>query len=146
MHAQKFRANLTKNILGTSMAIIAFLTGVISGLYEIIEGKLFFEEQNEAFGGVMVILGIALPFFITTILLNWDKEQNLDLTVVLITLILNVLLIALYIYLPSVVFFLIQFRIYAVLTLGLGVGSLLGSIKLIKLSRRGKWRLGGFLF
>ena len=115
MHVQKFRANLTKNIFGTIIAIMAFLTGIITGLYEIIEGEVFFEEQNEVFGGVMVILGIFLPFFITTILLNWDKEQNLDLVMVLFTLILNVLLIATYIYLPIVIFILMT--VFAFLTL-----------------------------
>ncbi len=147
MHVQKFHANLTKNILGTIIAILAFLTGIITGLYEIIEGKLFFEEQNEVFGGVMVILGIFLPFFITTILLNWEKEQNLDLAVVLFTLILNVLLIAIYIYLPIVIFILVQSKALAILTMVLGIGCLLGSIKLIKSipKRNNKWRLGGFL-
>ncbi|MHA1674394.1 MAG: hypothetical protein ACTSYI_12305 [Promethearchaeota archaeon] len=147
MHVQKFRANLTKNIFGIIIAILAFLTGIITGLYEIIEGEVFFEVQNKVFGGVMVILGIFLPFFITTILLNWDKEQNLDLSVVLFTLILNVLLIAIYIYLPIVIFILIQSTVYAILTIGVGISSLLGSVKLIKLipKRNNKWRLGGFL-
>ena len=167
VHVQKFRANYLKNIIGISIGILAFLTGIITGLYEIIEGKLFFEDQNEIFGGVMVILGIVIPFYITTILLNWEKEQNLDLALVLFTLILYVLLIALYIYLPMVIFFLIQFQIYAILIIGLGIGFLLASFRLITVipknkiknerknerknknenmkKKEKKWRFGGFL-
>ena len=137
--SQKFHSYLSKDVQGTILATLAFLTGVITGLYEIIEGELFFATQNEAFGGVMVFLGLITPWIITQYVLKWEKARKLDFAVSLFTLILNILLIVLYIFLPTVFFALIQFPVYAILTMGIGIGCFL-------LIPKKKWRRGAFYF
>ncbi len=136
---QKIRSYLSKDVLGTILATLAFLAGVITGLYEIIEGELFFASQNEAFGGVMVCLGLITPWIITQYVLKWERARKLDFAVSLLTLILNILLIVLYIFLPTSLFMLIQSPVFAILTMGIGIGFLLFIPKK-------KWRRGAFGF
>ena len=138
----KYHGDLSKNIIAITIATLAFIIGFIAGLYEIIEGELFFETKSELFGVFVICIGVLTPWIITHYLLKWEKEQTLDFALVLFTLILNIILIAIYIFLPTVLFTIIQFWMLAFLTMGIGMGCLLQSIKLIP---KKKWRLGGFL-
>jgi len=136
---QKIRAILTKNTLGSILATFIFLIGVITGLYEIVEGGLFFKTQNEAFGGFMVGLGFLTPWIITQFFLKWGRARMLDFALVLLTLILNILLITLYIFFPTILFILIRSPVYAILMVGIGIGCLL-------LIPKKKWKPGAFGF
>jgi hypothetical protein len=96
-----------KNLIGTFFATALFLSAEISGIWDIVEGDVFFDNGNGIFGIFVVILGIVVPFLISIFILKWDKEQNIDYAIFLLTLIVNVILIALYIFLPIILFTLI---------------------------------------
>lgn len=141
IESHKFRHHLTKNLIGTFFATTLFLSAVSSGIWDIVEGDVFIDDGNGIFGIFVVILGIILPFLISIFILKWDKDQNLDFTIFLLTLIVNVILIGLYIFLPIILFTLILKPWLSSIILFIGITLLLVSI--IQ-SKRKKWSFGIF--
>ena len=137
----KFRQHIYKNLIGTIIATALFLSAEISGIWDIVEGDVFFDDGNGIFGIFIVILGIIIPFLISIFILKWDKDQNLDFAIFLITLIINIILIALYILLPIVLFTLILKPWLSSIILFIGIALFIVSI--IQ-SKKRKWSFGIF--
>jgi len=137
----KFRQHFYKNLIGTIIATFLFLSAEISGIWDIIEGDVFTDDGNGIIGIFVVILGIIIPFLISIFMLKWDKDQNLDFAIFLLTLIVNVILIALYIFLPVVIFTLILKLWLSFIILCIGIILLIVSIVQ---SKRKKWSFGIF--
>ena len=142
IETHKFRQHIYKNLIGTIFATAIFLSAEISGIWDIVEGDVFFDDGNGIFGIFAVILGIIIPFLISILILKWDREQNLDYAIFLLTLIFNVILIALYIFLPIILFTLILKPWLSSIILCMGIILLIVSI--IQ-SKRKKWSFGIFI-
>jgi len=141
IETHKFRQHIYKNLIGTFFATALFLSAEISGIWDIVEGDVFFEHGNGIFGIFVVILGIIVPFLISIFILKWDRDQNIDYSIFLLTLIVNVILIALYFFLPIVLFTLILKPWLSSIILFIGITLLIVSI--IQ-SKRKKWSIGIF--
>ena len=141
IESHKFRQHNTKNLIGTFFATALFLSAVSSGIWDIVEGDVFIDNGNGIFGIFFVILGIIIPFLISIFILKWDKDQNLDFAIFLLTLIVNVILIGLYIFLPVILFTLILKPWFSSIFLFIGVTLLFVSITQ---SKRKKWSFGIF--
>jgi len=141
IETHKFRQHFYKNLIGTFFATALFLSALISGIWDIVEGDVFFDDGNGIFGIFVVILGIIIPFVISIFILKWDKDQNLDFAIFLLTLIVNVILIGLYIFLPVILFTLILKPWLSSIILLIGITFLFASI--IQ-SKRKKWSFGIF--
>jgi len=141
IETHKFRQHIYKNLIGTFFATSLFLSAVSSGIWDIVEGDVFIDDGNGIFGIFVVILGIIIPFLISIFILKWDKDQNLDFAIFLLTLIVNVILIGLYIFLPVILFTLILKPWLSSIILIIGITFLFVSI--IQ-SKRKKWSFGIF--
>jgi len=141
IESHKFRQHINKNLIGTFFATALFLSALISGIWDIVEGDVFFDDGNGILGIFVVILSIIIPFSISIFILKWDKDQNLDFAIFLLTLIVNAILIALYIFLPVVLFTLILKLWLSFIILCIGIILLIVSI--IQ-SKRKKWSFGIF--
>jgi len=123
IETHKFRQHIYKNLIGTFFATSLFLSAVSSGIWDIVEGD------------------VIIPFLISIFILKWDKDQNLDFAIFLLTLIVNVILIGLYIFLPVILFTLILKPWLSSIILIIGITFLFVSI--IQ-SKRKKWSFGIF--
>ena len=139
IETHKFRQHIYKNLIGTFFVTSLFLSAIISGIWDIVEGDVFIDDGNGIFGIFVVILGIIIPFLISKFILKWDKDQNLDFAIFLLTLIVNVILIALYIFLPVILFTLILKPWLSSLILFIGIT--LFFVSIIQ-SKRKKWSFG----
>ena len=137
----KFRKHIYKNLIGTFLATTLFLSAEISGIWDIVEGDVFFDDGNGIFGIFVVILGIIVPFLISIFILKWDKDQNIDFALFLLTLIVNIILIAFYILLPVILFTLILKPWLSSIILFIGIVLLFVSIYQ---SKKKRWSFGIF--
>ena len=137
----KFRKHLFVNILGTLVATLIFLSAEILGIWDIVEGNVFIKNDNGIIEIFIVVLGIIIPFLISIFILKWDRDQNLDFAIFLLTLIINVILIALYIFLPVIIYILILKLWISLLIMIFGI--ILLSISVF-LSKKKKWGFGIF--